>query len=188
MQLWFCSNFSLHAIKNYRFGRCFFFCHVTSLEFTLGLFCQTPLGFPCIWQRDILPHTMWWRLFMAKTWCSPCQWWQQFITATCRTWDVSNIQSSMTFPSLQYPMFGTLFHWTMDFFQNRSTGEGEYCTPTARFELLSTAKASEGALAARESRSSVPRFHIYGMLFFHIRPIAYCINNIYIYKYTYVII
>ena len=24
MQLWFCRNFSLHAIKNYRFGRCFF--------------------------------------------------------------------------------------------------------------------------------------------------------------------
>lgn len=31
-------------LKNYRFGRCFCFsCHVTSLEFTLGLFCQTPL-------------------------------------------------------------------------------------------------------------------------------------------------
>lgn len=66
------------------------------------------------------------------------------------------------------------------FFPKQVNGRERVLHPHRSVWIVINSKGLWGGLTAGESGSSVPRFHIYGMLFFHIRPIAYCINNIYL--------
>ena len=167
------------------------FCHATSLEFTLGLFCQTPSGFPVHLAKGYLaPHHVM-AAFHGEDVVLPLP-----MVATIYYGNLSNMGC------LQYPISNDFFplsdiqclgHVPLNhgFFPKQVNGRGRVLHPHRSVSIVINSKGLWGGLTAGESGSSVPRFHIYGMLFFHIRPIAYCINNIYIYiiyKYTYVII